>query len=552
MKQTLALIVALLIASPAFGQEAVGIIIGPADTHGNLREIAGLADPNASRILRWNDATNVIEWGVDATGGSGGSEELDLFAANPTNNAEFSPGTWRAQLALIPDNDVQRYDADLQSLSGGFVGIVKGMDDDNGYAVAVAGTDYVAPDADLTDLADGTLTGSKVSGAVTVSGGTINNSIIGGTTPAAATFTNATVNGTLKLYDSVALSYVDVTVEDSAVSYENLSGVLPMITADEAYDATNWNGDLTVPTKNAVRDKIEAMGGGFGSSNIDTSAEIIAIVGDETGTGALVFGTSPTITTPTLNGTPTLGSASGWRSALSLTVGTNVQGYDIDLTSIAGGVNGIVKGLDDGNGFTAAVAGTDYVAPDADLTDLADGSLTGSKVSSATTSAVGVSELATSAETTTGSDTSRTITPDGLRGSDFGKRFGQFVCVGSATTLTTGDGKGEVFYRVPSELNGWNLVGVAAAVDTVSSSGTPTFQVRRRRLTSATATSDADMLSTSLTVDASEFDSKDAATPAVINTSNDDVNTGDRIFADCDTAGTGTKGMSITLVFQKP
>jgi len=28
---------------------------------------------------------------------------------------------------------------------------------------------------------------------------------------------------------------------------------------DEAYDATGWNGDLTVPTKNAVRDQIEAI-----------------------------------------------------------------------------------------------------------------------------------------------------------------------------------------------------------------------------------------------------------------------------------------------------
>lgn len=28
---------------------------------------------------------------------------------------------------------------------------------------------------------------------------------------------------------------------------------------DEAYDATGWNGDLTVPTKNAVRDQLEVL-----------------------------------------------------------------------------------------------------------------------------------------------------------------------------------------------------------------------------------------------------------------------------------------------------
>jgi hypothetical protein len=40
-----------------------------------------------------------------------------------------------------------------------------------------------------------------------------------------------------------------------------------LIVPDEAYDATNWNGNMEVPTKNAVRDKIESLGGG--SNQID-------------------------------------------------------------------------------------------------------------------------------------------------------------------------------------------------------------------------------------------------------------------------------------------
>lgn len=36
-----------------------------------------------------------------------------------------------------------------------------------------------------------------------------------------------------------------------------------IIVPDEAYDATAWNGSLEVPTKNAVRDKIESMSGTF-------------------------------------------------------------------------------------------------------------------------------------------------------------------------------------------------------------------------------------------------------------------------------------------------
>ena len=39
------------------------------------------------------------------------------------------------------------------------------------------------------------------------------------------------------------------------------------------------------------------------------------------------------------------------------------QSSDADLTSIAGGVTGIVKGLGNGNGFSAATEGTDYCGP---------------------------------------------------------------------------------------------------------------------------------------------------------------------------------------------
>jgi hypothetical protein len=39
-----------------------------------------------------------------------------------------------------------------------------------------------------------------------------------------------------------------------------------VVVPDEVYDATAWNGSLEVPTKNAVRDKIESLGGGGGTS----------------------------------------------------------------------------------------------------------------------------------------------------------------------------------------------------------------------------------------------------------------------------------------------
>lgn len=170
----------------------------------------------------------------------------------------------------------------------------------------------------------------------------------------------------------------------------------------------------------------------------------------------------------------------------------------------------------------------------------------GSGVVAATTLSSGISELATAAETTAGSDAVRTITPDALAHSNFGRRVILLpVSDPNGSALTTGDGKN--YFRVPAELNGYNLVDVAASVDTTSSSGLPTFQLRRKR-----SGSDADMLSTKVSIDASETDSTTAATPRVIDLSNDDVATADRIYADCDVAGTGVKGAAITMSFQLP
>lgn len=153
-------------------------------------------------------------------------------------------------------------------------------------------------------------------------------------------------------------------------------------------------------------------------------------------------------------------------------------------------------------------------------------------------------ELATTAETTTGTATDRAVTPDGLAGSDYGKRVIQIqVADPAGDAITTGDGK--AYFFISSELNGYNLVDADACVTTVSSSGAPTVQVRN-------VTDSQDMLSTAITIDANEKTSYTAATAPVINTSYDDVATGDEIAIDIDGAGTGAKGLTVILTFQKP
>jgi hypothetical protein len=109
--------------------------------------------------------------------------------------------------------------------------------------------------------------------------------------------------------------------------------------------------------------------------------------------------------------------------------------------------------------------------------------------------------------------------------------------------LSVADGVESIY--IPSELNGCNLVGVVAIVDTVSSSGTPTVQVRN-------VTDAVDMLSTPITIDANERTSYSAAAQPVIDTAHDDVATGDEIAIDIDVAGTGTKGLTVYLRFELP
>jgi len=150
---------------------------------------------------------------------------------------------------------------------------------------------------------------------------------------------------------------------------------------------------------------------------------------------------------------------------------------------------------------------------------------------------------ATSSEINTGTENNKYITPDGLAGSNIGTKMIQLKVCDDATALTTGDGK--IIFMIPEEMNGMNLVKAHAMVSTVSSSGTPTIQIRN-------VTDSVDMLSTKITIDASEYTSYTAATAPVIDTSKDDVATGDRIAIDVDVAGTGAKGLTIFLAFRLP
>lgn len=154
--------------------------------------------------------------------------------------------------------------------------------------------------------------------------------------------------------------------------------------------------------------------------------------------------------------------------------------------------------------------------------------------------------LATAAQTTTGTDATRAVTPDGLAGSDFGKTVVSILVFDDSLNVTVADGAGDMFFRIPAVLNGYNLVAVAAAVQTAGTTGTTDIQIHN-------VTQAADMLTTKITIDTGETDSSTAATAAVIDTANDDVATGDRIRIDVDAVSTTPpKGLLVELTFQLP
>jgi hypothetical protein len=172
----------------------------------------------------------------------------------------------------------------------------------------------------------------------------------------------------------------------------------------------------------------------------------------------------------------------------------------------------------------------------------------------ASDTAAGVVELATAAETSTGTDAARAVTPDGLAGSDFGKS--DLIVEVFAPTTDTATGDGKFYIPVPAKLNGRNLVAVSAQVVDAGTTGTLNIDLAR---CAAVATGNqcsgtvADMLSTNLTIDSTENKSSTAAAAAVIDTGNDDVATDQVIRIDIDAVHTtAAKGLVVTLTFQLP
>jgi hypothetical protein len=174
-------------------------------------------------------------------------------------------------------------------------------------------------------------------------------------------------------------------------------------------------------------------------------------------------------------------------------------------------------------------ADSGVVSVDSDVTDI---------VSAASDVAAGKIEVATTAETNTGTDTGRAVSPDGLAGSYAGTKSLSVQVFDGATDVTTGDGK--AYITIPEALNGMNLVRAQATVVTAGTTNATTVMIHNK-------TDTQDMLSGA----ASIASGGTVGTVGTVNGSFDDVATNDVLRIDVDSVSTtAPKGLMVVLEFR--
>jgi hypothetical protein len=140
------------------------------------------------------------------------------------------------------------------------------------------------------------------------------------------------------------------------VKQQTAASVLTPATGKDAVYVESATGSLSFKDDAAAVHTIAESSGKLSQFAATTSAELAGVISDETGSGALVFGTSPTIASPTLTGT--------------VTVPTPSNATDVANKSY---VDGKVAGLSWKQSVRAATTSAHTLATDYENADVIDG-----------------------------------------------------------------------------------------------------------------------------------------------------------------------------------
>jgi len=493
-----------------------------------------LSDPSADRILFWDNSVNQFAF---LTAGSG----LTITATTMTVDTVF---------ATI---DINGGTIDGVTIGGTAAGAVTATTLNATGGGALTGT--------WTDL--GTVT------TIDINGGTIDGVTIGGAVAGTGTFTTVTATSGVNISASQSYDIAGTAIISDSGGTATLSNI-------DALDST---------TEATIESAIDTLGSLTSASSLVTVGTIGTGVWQGTTVG-LTYGGTGIDSSSVTNGQILVGNTSGNVLALATITGTSnqvtvtngassitlstPQNIDSGATPSFTGANLSGGPLNHGSPTELTIAtgaitatqtyhtvDTESDAATDDL-DTISGGTTGDVIfiqANHTDRTVVVKHGTGNIQTSNSSDISLDDTTKLVHllydGSNWVRpeqspeiRYIQMFAFDAGTDCETGDGASYV--HIPAAYSGMNLVEVHAETITAGTTGTMDIQIHN-------VTQTADMLSTKITLDSTESGSDTAATPAVIDTSNDDVTVNDMLRIDVDAVQTtAAKGLLVTMGFRLP